>query len=73
MSSTVIPTLRYEDAPGMIDWLCRTIGFARHLVVEDGQGGIAHAQLSLGPGFSCRDPEGHLRNIGTYDPWAEPG
>jgi uncharacterized glyoxalase superfamily protein PhnB len=20
-------------------------------------------------GFSCRDPEGHLWNIGTYDPW----
>lgn len=25
-----------------------------------------------GRGFSCRDPEGHLWNIGTYDPWAEP-
>jgi uncharacterized glyoxalase superfamily protein PhnB len=22
-----------------------------------------------GRGFSCRDPEGHLWNIGTYDPW----
>jgi uncharacterized glyoxalase superfamily protein PhnB len=20
--------------------------------------------------FSCRDPEGHLWNVGTYDPWA---
>jgi len=20
-------------------------------------------------GFSCRDPEGHLWNVGTYDPW----
>ena len=19
--------------------------------------------------FSCRDPEGHLWNVGTYDPW----
>jgi hypothetical protein len=19
--------------------------------------------------FSCRDPEGHLWNIGSYDPW----
>lgn len=25
-----------------------------------------------GRGFSCRDPEGHLWNFGTYDPWAEP-
>ena len=23
-----------------------------------------------GRGFSCRDPEGRLWNIGTYDPWA---
>ena len=22
-----------------------------------------------GRGFSCRDPEQHLRNVGTYDPW----
>jgi uncharacterized glyoxalase superfamily protein PhnB len=21
--------------------------------------------------FSCRDPEGHLWNFGTYDPWAK--
>lgn len=134
MSSTVIPCLRYSDAPRMLDWLCTTFGFQRHLVVDDGAGGIAHAQLTLGPGmimlgsarsgddpfgkaqstpaklggttqspyivvadaddvyrrakaagaeivieikdedyggrgFSCRDPEGHLWNIGTYDPW----
>jgi uncharacterized glyoxalase superfamily protein PhnB len=23
-----------------------------------------------GSAFSCRDPEGHLWNIGSYDPWA---
>jgi uncharacterized glyoxalase superfamily protein PhnB len=22
-----------------------------------------------GRGFTCRDPEGHLWNVGTYDPW----
>ena len=22
-----------------------------------------------GRGFSCRDPEGHLWNVGTYNPW----
>ncbi|MEA2626422.1 MAG: hypothetical protein QOD06_2467 [Candidatus Binatota bacterium] len=26
-----------------------------------------------GRGFSCRDPEGHVWNFGTYDPWAETG
>ena len=46
MSATIIPTMRYDDAPKMIDWLCDTFGFTRHLVVDDGQGGIAHAQLT---------------------------
>lgn len=135
MSSTVVPTLRYRDAHRMIGWLCEVFGFARHAVYEYGQGGIAHAQLTLGSGmimlgsarddefgrlqatpaalggttqspylvvsdadevyrrakaagaeivieikdedyggrgFSCRDPEGHLWNIGTYDPWQTP-
>ena len=26
-----------------------------------------------GRGYSCRDPEGHLWNFGTYDPWAGSG
>lgn len=26
-----------------------------------------------GRGYSCRDPEGHLWNFGTYDPWAPQG
>jgi uncharacterized glyoxalase superfamily protein PhnB len=25
-----------------------------------------------GRAFSCRDPEGHVWNVGTYDPWAQP-
>lgn len=25
-----------------------------------------------GRGFSCCDPEGHLWNVGTYDPWKTP-
>lgn len=24
-----------------------------------------------GKGFTCRDPEGHLWHVGSYDPWAE--
>lgn len=132
MSATIIPTLRYRDAVAMVEWLCTAFGFERRLVVDDGAGGIAHAQLTLGEAmimlgtsrdddfgalqstpealggttqsayivvadadavqkqaeaagadivipvadqdyggrmFSCRDPEGHLWNIGTYDPW----
>jgi uncharacterized glyoxalase superfamily protein PhnB len=133
--ATIIPCLRYRDAPKAIEWLCRTFGFEKQLVVPNGDGTIAHAQLSFGNGmimlgsvlevetefgrlikqpdeiggfetqsayvvvsdadeiyarakaagaeivieikdedyggrdFSCRDLEGHLWNIGTYDPW----
>lgn len=131
---TVIPTLRYRDAPAAIDWLCRAFGFEKHLVVPDERGGIAHAQLTFGngmvmlssvgdnewnahmaqpaeiggretqcccltvadcdahharavaagaeiidplsdkeyggKGYGCRDPQGHLWWIGSYDPWA---
>lgn len=48
MSATIIPTMRYDDAPKMIDWLCDIFGFSRHLVVDDDADGIAHAQLVLG-------------------------
>ena len=133
--ATVIPCLRYRDAPKAIAWLCSVFGFEQHLVVANEDGTIAHAQLSFGNGmimlgsvlkvdndfgrlikqpdeiagmetqspylivadadavyqrakaagarieleikdedyggrgFSCRDLEGHLWNVGTYDPW----
>jgi uncharacterized glyoxalase superfamily protein PhnB len=129
--ATIIPALRYRDAPAAIDWLCRAFGFERHLVVPGEDGTIAHAQLVFGNGmimlgsardddfgrlirppeggvgtqspyvvvadadlhyarakeagaeivldikdedyggrgYSCRDPEGHLWNFGTFDPW----
>ena len=130
---TIIPTMRYNDAPTAIDWLCRAFGFEKHLVVPGDKGTIAHAQLVFGSGmimlgsaredefsklqqppsavggigtqscyiivadadehcaraiaagaevvmdikdqdyggrvYSCRDPEGHLWNFGTYNPW----
>lgn len=47
---SLIPCLRYRDAPAAIDWLCNTFGFRRQLVVDDGEGGIAHAQLCLPDG-----------------------
>ena len=137
-ASTVIPAMRYRDAPAAIEFLCRVIGFDKHLVVAGDGGTIAHAQLRLGAGmlmlgstgngsddgermrqpdeiggfetqspyvvvadvdavharakaegwgividikdedyggrgFSCLDPEGHLWNVGSYDPWAEAG
>lgn len=133
--ATVIPCLRYRDAPAAIKWLCENFGFEEQLVVQNDDGTIAHAQLTFGNGmimlgsvlevatefgrlikqpdeiggaetqsayivvsdvdavytraknagaeividlkdedyggrgFSCRDLEGHLWNLGTYDPW----
>jgi uncharacterized glyoxalase superfamily protein PhnB len=48
---TVIPALRYRDAPAAIEWLCRVIGFEKDLVVPGPDGMIAHAQLVLGGGM----------------------
>jgi|ERR1022692_2638112 uncharacterized glyoxalase superfamily protein PhnB len=49
--SSVMPTLRYRDAPAAIDWLCNVIGFARHVLYEGENGTIGHAELTLGSGM----------------------
>ena len=133
--ATIMPCLRYRNAPAAIEWLCGTLGFEASLVVRNEDGTVAHAQLTFGNGmimlgsavdteygrllqqpadtgmrvtqgaylvvndadkvharvldaggevvlplqdedyggrgFTCRDPEGHVWSIGTYDPWAE--
>ena len=51
LRSSVIPALRYRDAPAAIEWLSRVIGFEKHLVVPGPDNTIAHAQLSLGGGM----------------------
>ena len=89
MGSKIIPTLRYRDAPRMMQWLCDAFGFEKHfavqspyIVVPDADAIYAKAKAAGaeivraiqdedygGRAFSCRDPEGHLWNFGTYDPW----
>ena len=49
--TTIIPGMRYRDAPAAIEWLCRAFGFEKNAVYEDGAGGIAHAQLTYGNGM----------------------
>jgi len=49
--ATVIPCLRYRDAPAAIKWLCSTFGFEEQLVVPNPDGTIAHAQLRFGNGM----------------------
>ena len=51
MKGSIIPGMRYRDANAAIDWLCDVLGFARRLVVPDGSGGVAHAELTLGSGM----------------------
>ncbi len=54
--ATVIPALRYRDPASAVAWLCEVFGFERHLVAEDSDGGIEHAQLSLGNGMIMLGP-----------------
>ena len=67
----VIPTMRYADAPRMLDWLCTAFGFERHFVVPGDAGTIAHARLAFGNGIvmlgSARDDEwgGLVKPVGT--------
>lgn len=49
-TSTIIPCLRYRDAPAAIDWLCRAFGFEKHAVYADGDT-VHHAQLTFGNGM----------------------
>jgi uncharacterized glyoxalase superfamily protein PhnB len=60
-NSTVIPALRYRNAPAAIDWLVNIIGFGRHAVHEFEPGIIGHAELTLNGGMimlgSAKDDE----------------
>jgi uncharacterized glyoxalase superfamily protein PhnB len=59
--STVIPALRYRNAPAAIDWLCSVIGFERHAIYDGPDGTIGHAELTLNGGMimlgSAKDDE----------------
>lgn len=63
--STVIPALRYRNAPAAIDWLCQVFGFTRRTVYANPDGTIAHAELALGGGMimlgSAKDDENSQR------------
>jgi uncharacterized glyoxalase superfamily protein PhnB len=51
VTSKIIPTLRYQDAPAAIDWLVKAFGLEKQLVIPNPDGTIAHAQLKFGPDF----------------------
>jgi uncharacterized glyoxalase superfamily protein PhnB len=51
VGSTIIPGLRYRNAPAAIDWLCNAFGFEKNLVIPGDNNTIAHAQLTFGSGM----------------------
>ena len=60
-TATIVPSLRYRDAPAAVEWLSEAFGFEKHLVVPGEDGTIAHAQLVFGNGMimlgSARDDD----------------
>ena len=61
LKSTIIPALRYKDAPAAIEWLCNVLGCTKHAVYANPDGTIGHAQLVLDGGMimlgSAKDDE----------------
>ena len=70
--ASIVPCLRYRDAPAAIEWLQRAFGSEKHFVVPGPEGGIAHAELRLGDGFimlgSARDDAFDWRPPGRRGP-----
>ena len=64
MSGCLIPALRYEDAPKAIEWLCRVLGFEKHLIVPGDGGRIDHAQLTLDNGMIMLGSESRDNDYG---------
>ena len=58
---TQAPYIVVED-PDAVYGLAKAAGAEMVMEIEDWDHG--------GRGFSCRDPEGHVWNFGSYDPWA---
>jgi uncharacterized glyoxalase superfamily protein PhnB len=68
-TTTIIPAMRYRDAPAAIEWLCAVFGFEKHLVVPGENGGIAHAQLVFGNGMIML---GSAREDDEFGRWMQP-
>ena len=47
----IIPTIRYQDAHGAIDFLERAFGFERRAVHENEDGTVLHSELTHGRGM----------------------
>jgi uncharacterized glyoxalase superfamily protein PhnB len=56
MSSTIIPTMRYQDPKKAIEFLCKAFGFEKHQVYEDENAQVRHAELKNGTGLIMIGP-----------------
>lgn len=48
---TIGPCIWYRDPRAAIAWLEAAFGFECRMVVDDGQGGVIHSELTLGDGY----------------------
>lgn len=48
---TIGPLLWYQNPRAAIAWLEAAFGFETRLIVDDGQGGVIHSELTLGDGY----------------------
>ena len=59
----IVPALSYDDAPAMIDFLCRAFGFVERFRLDMPDGSIGHASLLTGEDevtLASAYPEGGL-------------
>jgi uncharacterized glyoxalase superfamily protein PhnB len=66
---TVVPTLRYRDVAGAIDWLCAAFGFEKQMAVAGEDGSVRYAQLAFGDGLIML---GTVEETGTGELMVQP-
>src|SRR5262245_51682013 len=52
----VVPTVRYRNVTGAIEWLSNAFGFQQHRIVADKTGAVQFAQLPFGGGMVMLAP-----------------
>ncbi|MBI1208708.1 MAG: glyoxalase [Azospirillum sp.] len=55
-AGAVVPVLLYRDAGAAVAWLVQAFGCGTHLLVHGRDGGVVHAELSLGSGMVMVGP-----------------
>ena len=61
----IFPFMRFADSDAALEWLSRAFGFEELVVYRGDDGGVHHAELSLGPGIIMFGP-GDPASQGVY-------